>query len=131
MKSKVGKPLGSRKRPITTTDIARIEQMAAVGLTNDQMACLLGVSPSTFDRRIKDTALVKSAVEKGRAQAVFNVGVSAYQQAISGRIPAMTMFYLKCRAGWKETVVNEHTGKDGEKLFTTFTDMVKKVKNGK
>jgi len=103
--------------------------MAAAGLNNDQMASLLGMGKAVFDRRMAEMPDVKEAVAKGRSQAIYNVGVSAYQQAISGKVPAMTMFYLKCRAGWKETAVTEITGKDGEALFSSFTDMVKKISN--
>jgi hypothetical protein len=35
--------------------------------------------------------------------------LSAYQQAKSGKVPAMTMFWLKCRCGWRE--VREPTEK--------------------
>ncbi len=127
IKGKVGKPKGYEARPITQEDIDRIEKFAAVGLTNDQMSALLGISPATFDRRIQKNKALKAAILKGRSNAIFNVGVSAYQQAVSGKTPAMTMFYLKCRAGWKETVVNEHMGKDGDAINLSFTEMVKRV----
>lgn len=116
------------KVELAATDIDYISKMAAAGLTLDQMSAMLSISPKTLDRRMVDTPGVKEAIEKGRAQALYNVAVSAYSQAVSGKVPAMTMFYLKCRGGWKETHVTEVTGKDGESLFTSFTDMVKRLK---
>lgn len=33
---------------------------------------------------------------------------SAFRQAISGKVPAMTMFWLKCRARWREVHEEKH-----------------------
>ncbi len=127
MKNKGGRPVGSKTKTVKPFDVPQLEQMAAVGLTTQQMSALLGMSTASFERRLKDDLAVRDAVHKGRARAIFNVGATAYQQAVSGKVPAMTMFFLKCRAGWKETQAVEHTGKDGESLFTSFTDMVKRI----
>lgn len=118
---------GPKPIPIETFDLEQLQKFAAAGLTTEQMAHILGVGPATLDRRIADYPEIKDAINKGRSMAIFNVAASAYQQAISGKNPAMTMFYLKCRARWKETSVTEHTNAEGGDLFTSFTDMVKKV----
>jgi len=120
-------PKGYNKVIIDAEKLTLIGKMAAAGLNNDQMSAILGVSTSTFDDRMAERPDIKQAVAEGRAKAIFNVAVSAYAQAISGKVPAMTMFYLKCRAGWKETQVTEIAGKDGENVFQSFTDMIKKV----
>jgi hypothetical protein len=107
-------------------EIKRIETMSGLGLTVDQMAAVLGVSKKTFERRIEDTPAAKDALEKGRALAAFNVTETAYKLAISGKVPAMTMFWLKCRARWREVNVVEHSGPDGgpieSKNLTELTD---------
>ena len=41
------------------------------------------------------------------------VAQALYKMAISGTCPAATMFWLKCRAGWKETSVLQHSGPNG------------------
>lgn len=100
--------------------------MAHVGLTIDQMAPLLDISPATLERIMKANKEVSEAVKKGRSKAIFQVGKSAYQQAVTGKVPAMTMFYLKCRAGWKESHVHEISGPEGKPIETkshsTLTD---------
>jgi hypothetical protein len=48
--------------------------------------------------------------------AELNVSRSAYRMAISEEHPDMTKYWLKCRAGWKETQTIEHVGKDGKDL---------------
>lgn len=97
--------------PFTDEHIEQIEAYASAGLSESQMAALLDMSRSTLDERAKKDDRVHRAIERGRSKAIFNVAKSAYAQAISGKTPAMTMFYLKCRAGWKETQVVEHAGK--------------------
>lgn len=41
-----------------------------------------------------------------------SVGRVALKMALDGQHPDMTRFWLKTRAGWKETEVHEHTGID-------------------
>lgn len=121
------KPKGYQKREITDADRVLIEKMAMAGNTNDQMASILGMSPATFDKKIKYDSTLKECLERGRAKALFAVGSTAYSRAVSGKSDTMTIFFLKTKGGWKETQVNEHTGKDGEPLMTSFTDMVKRL----
>lgn len=123
----MARPKGTVKKKVASEDLPKIKKMAAAGLTINQIASLIDMSSASLERRIRDSEELKAAIAKGRAEAILNVATSAYRQALSGRVPAMTMFYLKCRAGWKETQAIEHTGKDGESLFTSFTDMVKRL----
>jgi len=37
---------------------------------------------------------------------------------VTGKVPAMTMFYLKCRAGWKESHAVEVSGPEGKPIET-------------
>lgn len=106
------------KPKLTEEQIKQVEEMAKVGLNLNQMSALLDISTSSFDRIIAQDAQVKGAIEKGRSKAIIEVGKSAYQQAVSGKVPAMTMFYLKCRAGWKETQAHEHSGPNGKPIET-------------
>ena len=98
----MARPKGTVKIVFSEADILQLQKYAAVGLSLDQMADLMDISDNTLDQRIKSDPRVKSAIKKGRSTAIHNVGKSAYDQAMSGKVPAMTMFYLKCRAGWRE-----------------------------
>ena len=84
--------------------------MAGLGLTVPQMAALLGISKATFERRVKEDDALAEALEKGRALAANEITGKAFSMAASGNHPAMTMFWLKCRQGWKETSVQQVTG---------------------
>jgi DNA-binding XRE family transcriptional regulator len=103
---------------ISPEDIAQIEKMAGLGLTVEQMAALLEMSKATFDRRMEDTPGAIEALEKGRATASHKVMETAYRMATSGRTPAMTMFWLKCRERWREVSVHEHSGPGGRPIET-------------
>lgn len=103
----------ARKPPVvlTETDLQRIERLAGYGLNMEQIAAVFDRSCPTFERlKAKDPEL-KAAIERGTIRANEAVTQTAYQMAVSGKVPAMTMFWLKCRARWKETVGLEHSGK--------------------
>ena len=58
----------------------------------------------------------------GSVKANSSVAQSLYKMATSGKCPASTMFWLKCRAGWRETSVIEHTGRNGGPLEMVHLD---------
>jgi len=67
----------------------QVKTLAAVGIRHEDIAVKLGISADTLTKY--------------------------YRQAKNGNTTAM-IFWLKTRAGWKETQVNEHTGADGQPL---------------
>jgi predicted transcriptional regulator len=85
---------------------AQAEDLAGYGLTHEQIAHVLGVSQDTVERHYTDE------LEAGLALALATVAKTAYQMATSGDEPAMTMFWLKTRAKWKEVQHHEVTGKE-------------------
>jgi hypothetical protein len=110
--------MAREKLELTEDDFKRIETMAGLGLPVDHMASILGMSKKTFERRMADTPGAIDALEKGRAVASQQVMATAYKMATSGKVPAMTMFWLKCRERWKETQAVEHSGPDGKPIET-------------
>lgn len=78
----------------------------------------LGMSP----REISDILLIEDKLlkmyykrELAGASPYVNLAVAkrALEMAMSGQHPDMTKFWLKSRAGWRETNTVELTGKDG------------------
>lgn len=96
-------------QPPTTEEL---ESFGRAGLNNQQMASILGMSKDTLERFFASDSVLHAAVEKGRSNSILKVASTAYQLAVSGDVPAMTMFYLKTRAGWKETQVVEQKPDD-------------------
>ena len=68
--------------------------------------------------RKKNEAL-REALLKGESDGKGAVLTTAFDMAVSGRCPSMTIFYLKCRLGWKDqNAVTIRTGsseEDGDK----------------
>lgn len=100
-KKKTGRPKGSG---INLTDEQKklAGQLAAVGCNLDQIAAMLDMDPKTLDNIIARDPSVSCAISKGRGNGISKVAATAYQMAISGKQPAMTIFFLKTRARWAE-----------------------------
>ena len=81
----------------------KIKTLAAFGLTDEQIAVVVAMTESTLKRK----ALLQ--LKEGRLMANVKVIESAYKQAVSGKCPAMTMFWLKCRLGWREVPRDDAT----------------------
>ncbi len=81
-----------------------LEIMAAYGIPEEQIASTTGpkgIDPKTLRKHFRRELLL------GATKANSKVAEMAYQMAISGKSPVMTIFWLKCRGGWKE---KEHAG---------------------
>ena len=74
-----------------------VKSMAAMGIPQDQIAPMMDCkSPKTLRKHFR------REIDQGTTQANFNVARVLYKMAKSGKVPAATMFWLKCRAGWSE-----------------------------
>lgn len=93
------------------TEQAKIaETCAGLGLKDVNIATILKMSRATMCR------LYAKELANGRAVALQNVAKTAYQMAISGKVPAMTMFWLKCQGEWREVQRVEHSGPEGKPM---------------
>lgn len=84
-----------------------VEAMAAYGVPHEQIGVVVGISAVTLRKYFE------SELETGAIRANAKVAETCYRMATSGDNPAATFFWLKTRAGWKETHVNEIAGRDG------------------
>jgi hypothetical protein len=74
-----------------------VKSFAAVGTRHEEIAQMVGIrSPKTLRKHFRDE------LNRGAIEANANVARTLYQMATSGESPAATIFWLKCRAGWKE-----------------------------
>ena len=85
----------------TTKDVEQIEDMAAIGLTLEDISKILRWSEKTLKRRMEDTEGVREAYERGRATAKQIVLKRLFELIQKGN-PAAIFFYLKCQCGWRE-----------------------------
>lgn len=113
----------------TPEQIRLIETMSGLGLTTDDMAALIDISKTTFERGVKRYSAMREALSKGRAKANAKLTETAFKMATNGKNPAMTIFLCKVRLRWKEPkdVIEVHSGEananDGKpKIVITLPD---------
>lgn len=99
-------------KPKIQIDLKQVESLAAQGLTQEQIALALGISVTTLDNRKRESEEFRAAIKRGQAKGVALVTNKLMESIKGGNMTGM-IFFLKCRAGWKETVVNEHAGAVG------------------
>jgi hypothetical protein len=101
-KRKAGRPKGSGAIVWNEKEKEQAGKLAGIGCNLNQIANIMGVSPKTLDRMIEKDPTISDAISKGRDSGIGQVMKTAYAMAVSGKIPAMTIFFLKTRARWAE-----------------------------
>lgn len=95
-----------------TPELRHIVQIhATIGTPQDDIAKVLGIDPKTLRLHYRDELDLASA----KANAV--IGGALFNKAKAGDTTAM-IFWMKTRAGWRETSVTEHMGRDGGPIQT-------------
>lgn len=86
-----------------------VQLHATIGTTEATIARIVGISEPTLRKYYRDE------LDLAFAQANATVGGALFKKAAGGDTVA-AIFWMKTRAGWRETSVTEHTGKDGVAL---------------
>jgi len=102
-------------KPKIHIDLKQVESLAANGLTDEQIASALGISRTTLANRKRENEQFVQAIKRGKAKGIALVTNKLMESIKAGNMTGM-IFFLKTQAGWKETNVQEHTGKDGTAL---------------
>jgi hypothetical protein len=87
----------------------QVESMAGFGIPEDDIALSIDISARTLRK------YYRRELDTGHIKANSAVAQSLYKKALADGPAAVTacIFWMKTRAGWKETVVNEHGGVGG------------------
>ena len=110
------KNVGGRPKIVLTDEQKReVETLAAV-LTTEQIADYFSISRRVFFDILERDEEVSALYKKGKARAVGFVAQNLIQKARSGDLGAQ-IFYLKTRAGRKETQRIEGAGDTGEHVI--------------
>jgi len=80
-----------------------VRSLAAVGTRHEDIATKLGISADTLTRHYR------KELDDGRIDANASIAQTLFQQAKNGNTTA-AIFWLKTRAGWKETDRHELVG---------------------
>ena len=105
--AKVGRP-----KKIDKIDLIEVGKLAALGLTDVEIAEWLGINRSTLSRYKKEESQFKDTIKKGKAQADMNVVKSLYKRATEDRDTTAMIFWLKNRRvkDWRDKRDIEHSG---------------------
>src|SRR3990167_5273793 len=98
--------MGRRSHRPDPASRRQVEAMAGYGVPEADIACVLDLDPKTLRKHYR------SELDKGHIKATTKVAENLYRKAIGEGREAVTaaIFWLKTRAGWKETVVQELAG---------------------
>lgn len=100
----------------TERDREQVYQLVGRGQRAEDVCAIMGFSRATLFKYFPDE------IKAGRSISNASVANKAYDMAMSGKFPAMTMFWLKTQAGWRETqavtiddlpAINVNLAKDG------------------
>ena len=97
----VPKKRGRPMMVITKEKMHQVEKLAAV-LTTEQIADFLGIARRTFYDEMNRNPELAAHYKSGKSKAIASVGGHLLAKAQKGDLTAM-IFYLKTRAGWRET----------------------------
>ena len=109
-------------KPKIQIDLAKVESLAANGLTQEQIAAALGISETTLHQRKRDSADFAAAIKRGKAKGIALVTNKLMESIKGGNMTGM-IFFLKTQAGWKETNVQEVTGANGDPISLLLTQV--------
>ena len=80
----------------------QVKMLSACGTPQERIAKAMGIrSPKTLRKHFRQE------LDRGALDANTKVAGTLFQMATSGTCPTATMFWLKCRAGWKERATFE------------------------
>ena len=96
----------------------QVEALAGYGVPEPDIAGVIGVDPKTLRKHYRHE------LDHGHVKANAKVAESLYRKAVGDGAQSVTaaIFWLKTRAGWKETVVQENVNRDPPRLNITWTD---------
>tara|TARA_R100000908_G_C3730208_1_gene129852 strand:- start:253 stop:744 length:492 start_codon:yes stop_codon:yes gene_type:complete len=112
MEHKTPKKRGRKRIKFTEDDLLKIEQASGMGLTNEQLASVLGCSLSTVRRNRKNNELFEHHVRRGRANSLKEVSNALYNNAVYENNVQAQIFFLKNRGEegqWSEKNENVYT----------------------
>lgn len=90
-------------KPKAQIDLTELEQYAASGLSNEEIAESLGISSRTFYNHKGESADFAEAIKKGRLKAHVAVSNKLYGLCMSGNITAI-VWYEKSRRGMTDKI---------------------------
>lgn len=117
-----------KKKKLEQIDLRQVESLAALGLTDEDIALVLGIGERTLERYKKDPGFWH-ALKTGKIKADSQVAKRLYEKAMNGDTTAM-IFWLKNRRPdrWRDR--KEISGEINEKVKLSFEYDLGNEENG-
>lgn len=93
--AKVGRP-----KKIDKIDLKEVEKLAALGLTDTEIADWFGICRATLNNYKSQNQEFLDTIKKGKIKADANVLRVLYQKALSGDVTAIIFWLSNRREGW-------------------------------
>lgn len=87
---------GPKAKQFSPDQLAEIQRSAEIGLPDQIIATILGTSEATLKRHAAESLAM------GRAKGNQRLAETAFQMAVSGENPTMTIFLSKVRLGYRD-----------------------------
>jgi hypothetical protein len=89
-----------------------VKALSGYGVPQDGIAIHIGVDPKTLRKHFRDE------LDRGSVEATAKVAQTLFHLATVEKNVPSVIFWMKARAGWRETVRQENTGPDGQPITT-------------
>jgi hypothetical protein len=89
-----------------------VKALSGYGVPQEGIAIHIGVDPKTLRKHFRDE------LDRGSVEATAKVAQTLFHLATVEKNVASVIFWMKARAGWRETVRQENTGADGQPMVT-------------
>jgi hypothetical protein len=89
-----------------------VKALSGYGVPQDGIAIHIGVDPKTLRKHFRDE------LDRGSVEATAKVAQTLFHLATVEKNVPSVIFWMKARAGWRETVRQENTGADGQPMVT-------------
>ena len=92
-----------------------VKSLAAYGTRQEAIAEVVGVTAKTLRKHFR------KELDRGATEANTQVAQTMFRMATSGKSAASTIFWLKCRAGWRQ---NAATGREAKETSPFVIEVI-------
>ena len=105
--------MAKQTKPRAKIDVGKVKQLAAQGLTKEEISLALGFARGTIFNHINKYGRsdINEAIAEGRARGMAVITNKLFSLAQGGNLGAIC-FYLKCH-GWSEKSTVDYVSSDG------------------
>jgi hypothetical protein len=89
-----------------------VKALFGYGVPQDGIAIHIGIDPKTLRKHFREE------LDRGSVEATAKVAQTLFHLATVEKNVPSVIFWMKARAGWRETVRQENTGVDGQPIKT-------------